>query len=86
MVFGIVHCNNFAPVMRSCSDHFRFKDEIRKHGVVCFSSNCAMYVDLPNRVMTVLEAPPRLEVYSIDKNKLYSGGIQTIWCDTYGHD
>ncbi|MCB5162601.1 translesion error-prone DNA polymerase V subunit UmuC [Marinomonas algarum] len=47
---------------------FQIKDQIQQHGVVCFSSNYALYADLSNRVMTILEEEaPRVEVYSIDE-------------------
>jgi DNA polymerase V len=47
---------------------FQIQDEIRKHGIVCFSSNYALYADLSNRVMTIIEEEaPRVEVYSIDE-------------------
>ena len=47
---------------------FQVQDEIRQHGIVCFSSNYALYADMSNRVMTILEEEaPRLEVYSIDE-------------------
>jgi DNA polymerase V len=47
---------------------FQVQDEIRQHGIVCFSSNYALYADLSNRVMTIIEQEaPRVEVYSIDE-------------------
>ncbi len=47
---------------------FQLRDDIDQHGVVCFSSNYALYADLSNRVMTILEEEaPRVEVYSIDE-------------------
>lgn len=47
---------------------FQLRDDIDKHGIVCFSSNYALYADLSNRVMTILEEEaPRVEVYSIDE-------------------
>ncbi|REG85625.1 translesion error-prone DNA polymerase V subunit UmuC [Marinomonas pollencensis] len=47
---------------------FQVQDEIKRHGIVCFSSNYALYADLSNRVMTILEEEaPQVEVYSIDE-------------------
>ena len=47
---------------------FKIRDDIEKHGIVCFSSNYALYADLSSRVMTILEEEaPRVEVYSIDE-------------------
>ena len=52
---------------------FQIKDQIRQHNIQTFSSNYALYADLSSRVMRTLERfSPRVEVYSIDKSKLYS--------------
>ncbi|WP_219704101.1 translesion error-prone DNA polymerase V subunit UmuC [Marinomonas lutimaris] len=58
---------------------FQVQDEIRKHGIVCFSSNYALYADLSNRVMTILEEEaPRLEVYSIDEAFMDLTGVEHV--------
>lgn len=55
---------------------FQVRDDIIKHDVVCFSSNYALYADMSNRVMTILEEEaPRVEVYSIDEAFLDLTGI-----------
>ena len=47
---------------------YQFTDLIEKKGVVCFSSNFALYGDLSNRVMSVLRRNTlRFEQYSIDE-------------------
>lgn len=52
---------------------FKLRDEARRYGIVAFSSNYALYADLSNRVVQVLsDFSPSIEVYSIDKSKLYS--------------
>lgn len=52
---------------------FKLRDEVRRYGIVAFSSNYALYADLSNRVVQVLsDFSPCIEVYSIDKSKLYS--------------
>ena len=52
---------------------FQIQDEIQQHNIQTFSSNYALYADLSSRVMRTLERfSPRVEVYSIDKSKLYS--------------
>lgn len=52
---------------------FQIKDQIRQHNIQTFSSNYALYAALSSRVMRTLERfSPRVEVYSIDKSKLYS--------------
>ena len=48
--------------------YFQIKDHLRRNGVVAFSSNYALYGDLSERVMTIIESMvPALEVYSIDE-------------------
>lgn len=47
---------------------FKIRDEIKRHGIVVFSSNYALYGDISARVMSVLESQaPSVEVYSIDE-------------------
>jgi DNA polymerase V len=48
--------------------YFQIKDHLRRTGVVAFSSNYALYGDMSERVMTIIESMvPALEVYSIDE-------------------
>lgn len=48
--------------------YFRIRHDLRRWGVAVFSSNYALYGDMSQRVMGVLESlMPRLEVYSIDE-------------------
>lgn len=47
---------------------FQIKELIRRHRILTFSSNYALYADLSQRVMQTLEQlAPRVEVYSIDE-------------------
>lgn len=58
---------------------FKLKDEIAKHGIVVFSSNYALYADLSNRVMSLLEEEaPRLEIYSIDEAFMDLTGVDNV--------
>ena len=58
---------------------FQVQDVLRKHGIVCFSSNYALYADMSNRVMTTLEEEaPRLEVYSIDEAFMDLTGVERV--------
>ncbi len=58
---------------------FQVQEEIIKHGIVCFSSNYALYADLSNRVMAILEEDaPRLEVYSIDEAFMDLSGLDPL--------
>ncbi|WP_287030075.1 translesion error-prone DNA polymerase V subunit UmuC [Pseudomonas sp. UBA6310] len=48
--------------------YFQIKNDLRRWGVVAFSSNYALYGDISQRVITVIESlVPALEVYSIDE-------------------
>lgn len=48
--------------------YFQIKDHLRRNGVVAFSSNYALYGEMSERVMTLIEAMvPAGEVYSIDE-------------------
>ena len=52
---------------------FQIREEAERRGVVAYSSNYALYADISNRVVQVLSGfSPNVEVYSIDKSKLYS--------------
>ena len=56
------------PFVKMGEPYFKIKGLLRKHGIVAFSSNYALYGDLSQRVMTVIEGlVPRVEVYSIDE-------------------
>lgn len=58
---------------------FQVQDEIRKHGIVCFSSNYALYADMSNRVISILEEEvPRLEIYSIDEAFMDLTGVDNV--------
>lgn len=55
------------------------KEEIRRHGILVFSSNYTLYGDMSRRVMTTLEAlAPRVDVYSIDEAFLDLTGIDRV--------
>jgi DNA polymerase V len=55
---------------------FKLKNMARKHGIIALSSNYALYADMSNRVMSVLDYySPRQEVYSIDECFLDMDGM-----------
>jgi DNA polymerase V len=55
---------------------FKVKELARRHGIIAYSSNYALYADISNRVMAVLaDFSPRQEVYSIDECFLDLEGI-----------
>ncbi|HCT9585823.1 TPA: Y-family DNA polymerase [Raoultella ornithinolytica] len=56
------------PFVMMGEPYFKQKDQFRRQGVICFSSNYELYADMSNRVMTTLEElSPRCEIYSIDE-------------------
>lgn len=56
------------PFIKMGEPYFQIKQKLRQHGIVAFSSNYALYGDISQRVMTVIESMvPSLEVYSIDE-------------------
>ena len=56
------------PYVKMGEPYFQIKHKLKQHGIVAFSSNYALYGDLSERVMTVIESlVPAVEVYSIDE-------------------
>lgn len=56
------------PFVKMGQPYFQIKDHLRRNGIVAFSSNYALYGDMSERVMTIIESMvPALEVYSIDE-------------------
>ncbi|WP_040263564.1 Y-family DNA polymerase [Pseudomonas massiliensis] len=56
------------PYVKMGQPYFQVRDILRRHGIKAFSSNYALYGEMSERVMTIIEAMvPRLEVYSIDE-------------------
>jgi DNA polymerase V len=58
---------------------FKLKEEVKRHGIITFSSNYALYADMSNRVMSILsQFAPVQEVYSIDESFLDLTGFGDI--------
>lgn len=56
------------PFVKMGQPYHEVQGLLRRHGVAVFSSNYALYGDMSQRVMTVIEGlVPELEVYSIDE-------------------
>lgn len=56
------------PFVKMGAPYFQIKDVLRRNGVQVFSSNYALYGDMSERVMTIIESMvPAVEVYSIDE-------------------
>ncbi|HLA33034.1 MAG TPA: Y-family DNA polymerase [Pseudomonas sp.] len=56
------------PFVKMGEPYFQIKHKLRQHGIVAFSSNYALYGDMSERVMAVIEGMvPAVEVYSIDE-------------------
>lgn len=55
---------------------FKIGEEAKRYGIVAFSSNYALYADMSNRIVRVLERfSPNLDVYSIDESFLALDGF-----------
>jgi DNA polymerase V len=56
------------PFVKMGEPYFQIKEKLEANGIVAFSSNYALYGDLSQRVMTVIESlVPAVEIYSIDE-------------------
>ncbi|MBA1245805.1 translesion error-prone DNA polymerase V subunit UmuC [Pseudomonas japonica] len=56
------------PFVKMGAPYFQIKDTLRRHGIVAFSSNYALYGEISQRVMTLIEGMVAgSEVYSIDE-------------------
>lgn len=56
------------PFIKMGEPYFQIKHKLRQHVIVPFSSNYALYGDMSERVMTLIESMvPTVEVYSIDE-------------------
>lgn len=56
------------PFIKMGESYFQIKHKLKQHGIVPFSSNYALYGDMSERVMSLIEAMvPAVEVYSIDE-------------------
>src|SRR6185369_1861957 len=64
---------------------FKLRDEAKRHGIVAFSSNYALYAELSNRVVEVMsQFSPNIEVYSIDESFLELSGFERLGYQAYG--
>lgn len=56
------------PFVKMGEPYFQIKHKLKQHGIVAFSSNYALYGDMSQRVMSIIESlVPAVEVYSIDE-------------------
>ena len=66
------------PHIKMGEPYFQIKDRLEALGIVAFSSNYALYGDMSERVMSLIESQlPAVEVYSIDKNRLHTVDVQS---------
>ena len=64
---------------------FKIKELVKEKNVQVFSSNYALYGDLSNRVMAILnQFTPNLEIYSIDEAFLNFDGLSILDYHYYG--
>ena len=66
---------------------FQIEHLAKRHGIVAFSSNYALYADMSNRVMAILATfSPSQEVYSIDECFLDLAGFERRGFTHYGQE
>lgn len=64
----IARSHDAKPFVKMGEPYFQIKHKLKQHGIVAFSSNYALYGDMSERVMTLIESMvPAVEVYSIDE-------------------
>ncbi|MNQ81867.1 DNA polymerase V subunit UmuC [compost metagenome] len=67
------------PFIKMGEPYYQIKHTLKQHGIVPFSSNYALYGDMSERVMTLIEAMvPAVEVYSIDEAFADLTGIECL--------
>ncbi|MGP6422109.1 translesion error-prone DNA polymerase V subunit UmuC [Pseudomonas putida] len=67
------------PYVKMGEPYFQIKHKLKQHGIVPFSSNYALYGDMSERVMTLIESMvPAVEVYSIDEAFVDLTGISDV--------
>jgi DNA polymerase V len=67
------------PFVKMGEPYFQIKHKLKQHGIVPFSSNYALYGDMSERVMTLIESMvPAVEVYSIDEAFADLTGINDV--------
>jgi DNA polymerase V len=67
------------PYVKMGEPYFQIKHKLKQHGIVPFSSNYALYGDMSERVMTLIESiVPAVEVYSIDEAFADLAGINDL--------
>ncbi|MFJ3115013.1 translesion error-prone DNA polymerase V subunit UmuC [Pseudomonas protegens] len=67
------------PLIKMGEPYFQIKHKLRQHGIVAFSSNYALYGDMSERVMSLIESMvPAVEVYSIDEAFADLTGINSL--------
>lgn len=69
------------PYVKMGEPYFQIKHRLKHHGIVPFSSNYALYGDISERVMTLIESMvPAVEVYSIDEAFVDLTGFNELDC------
>lgn len=64
----IARSSDAKPFVKMGEPYFQIKERLKQHGILAFSSNYALYGDMSQRVMAVIEGlVPAVEVYSIDE-------------------
>ncbi|MCO5252258.1 MAG: Y-family DNA polymerase [Candidatus Kapabacteria bacterium] len=66
---------------------FEYEELLNKHNVQVFSANFALYGDMSQRVMSILEQySPEMEIYSIDEAFLKFDGLEHLNLQSYSKE
>lgn len=66
---------------------YKYKEAFEKNNIHVFSSNYALYGDMSNRVMNVLQSfTPDIEIYSVDEAFLQFDGFKHFDLNNYGRE
>ena len=67
------------PHVKMGEPYFQIRHKLKQQGIVAFSSNYALYGDMSERVMSLIESMvPTVEVYSIDEAFADLTGINSL--------
>ncbi len=80
----IARSNEAKPYVPMGAVAFKYREVFKKNNIYVFSSNYALYADMSNRVMRILnQFTPEIEIYSIDEAFLNFTGLETLNLEQY---
>ncbi len=80
----IARSNEAKPFVPMGAAAFKYQEIFAKNNIAVFSSNYALYADMSNRVMRILQQfTPEMEIYSIDEAFLKFSGFSSLDLEEY---